>query len=442
MKKLIYLLIGISTSISAQESKAENLIKIQSSFSYKMLEPNQDLRKINVLLAEKQRPELASSKLIIGTSLISIFDYQISSIDSKFGYLMRHPTSNNQIGTEVSELVVHSFQASVYGQVNNWLSAYSEILYNPEQSFGQGTITGLNRNQLQLRKAYILIGDLKNRPFYMAVGKMDSPFGQMGSVSPFTNSTMWHAFGGLAYGGQFGVNYKGLNAVVMAVQGGAQFRGLNTAVAGTNVPSRINNFVGDINYTYKISKTEDNTNLKNSTVKIGASYMHGSAYCHEFPVVHFDPCRENNPAITAYAHLNLKEKIILKGGYAVTLNVWPGTHNPTPPLDVWEASKVSSFDIGGKYLFNQKKNIQYAISGEFSNFIAGPEGSPWERQNQYILGFSGMFKASSKLFVELFRTDGYVPLNFISGGNMGPGETHSVRNAYSNGIVIGGMITL
>jgi hypothetical protein len=56
-----------------------------------------------------------------------------------------------------------------------------------------------------------------------------------------------------------------------------------------------------------------------------------------------------------------------------------------------------------------------------------------------------MVNNSSKLFVELFRTDGYAPLNFISGSDplapFPPGETHSIRGAFSHGVVIGGQIT-
>ena len=65
--------------------------------------------------------------------MISIFDYQKSNTDSKFAYLMRHPTPKNQIGKDVSEVVIHSFQFSFTGTVNSWLTAHAEILYNPEQ---------------------------------------------------------------------------------------------------------------------------------------------------------------------------------------------------------------------------------------------------------------------------------------------------------------------
>ena len=50
--------------------------------------------------------------------------------------------------------------------------------------------------------------------------KMDAPFGQMGTVNPFTNSTMWHAFGGLGYGAQIGYDKGGLHAKIMLAQGG------------------------------------------------------------------------------------------------------------------------------------------------------------------------------------------------------------------------------
>lgn len=441
MKNL--LLFGLTmlsfTSTGQGNDASQGIVKLNSELSYKLLEPNQNLRKVNILINEKKADFFENPSLIIGTSLISIFDYQKSNTDSKFAYLMRHPTSNNQIGKEVSEAVIHSFQLSFTGQINNWIGLHSEILYNPEQSFGSGTITALGRNQLQLRKGFVLFGDLNKFPIYGAIGKMDAPFGQTGSVSPFTNSTMWHAFGGLGYGAQIAFEKWGINTSVMLVQGGAQFRAMHMPVGdSTNVPSQLNNFTADLNYTLKKDEKY--------SVKIGASYMHGSAYCQDFPVTHFSACGENNPAYTYYAKVKLFGRVELKAGFASTLKVWNGTHNPTPPLDVFAATKVSSLDFGGKLDFNLEGDYVYSISGEFSNFRAGDVGAPWERQNQIVAGFTAQYKKTSKLFIELFRTDGYAPLNFISGSDpfapFPPGETHSLRSANSMGIVLGVQLTL
>ena len=95
---------------------------------------------------------------------------------------------------------------------------------------------------------------------------------------------------------------------------------------------------------------------------------------------------------------------------------------------------------------NKNENLRYTVSGEFSNFRAGAVGSPWERQNQIVIGFSALYKKSTTLFIEVFNTKGYSPLNFISGSEdnkpFPPGETHSLRSANSTGIVIGAHIVL
>jgi hypothetical protein len=411
-------------------------IGIQSEFSYKMMEQNQDLRKTMILLEQRREGALKNQSLTIGTSLISIVDYQKSNTADKFGYLMRHPTSSNQLGKEVSEVVIHSFQLSTTAAVNNWITAYADLLYCPEQSFGAGTITALTRNQIQLRKGFVVLGDLRSFPIYASLGKMDVNFGQTGSVNPFTNSTMWHAFGCLGYGGEIGFKKWGLNASFTAVQGGAQFRALQTVVGdSSNVPSVVNNFTADINQTFKTSHDE-------FLFQLGGSYVSGTSYSHEYPVIHFAATKMNNPAWTAYARMVIMSRLTLMGSYAETLKAWPGTFNPTPPLDIYPASKVSSIQAGAKFDINPSSKTLFSLSAEWSNFTAGPEGAPWERQNQFVAGFNALVNNSSRLFVEYFNTAGYVPLNFISGGNVPPGQTHSVRGASSNGFVIGAQINL
>ena len=414
-------------------TKNQGILRFNSETTSRMLNPVDDLRKVDILVSEKAKTEFEKG-IILGTSLISIFDYQSSNTDSKFGYLMRHPTSANEIGKTVSEFVIHSAQISLTGDVNNWMSFYTELLYNPEQSFGPGTITALGRNQIQLRKGFVVLGDLNKYPIYGAIGKMDAPFGQTESVNPFTNSTIWHAFGGLGYGAQISFKKSGFHATVMGIQGGAQFRVLNNPVDSTNVPSRINNFSLDANYTLKFGENSNNS------IKLGASYVHGTSYCQDFPVQHFNPGKENNPAVSYYTTI-LFSGFELKAAYANTMHEWPGTFNPNPPLDVFKASKVSSLSIGAKYNFKPGNHFQFAISGEFSNFVAGPDGSPWERQNQTVLGLQAKVKGGSTLFMEVFNTQGYSPLNWISGGNFAdPGTTWSDRDATSNGIVIGAKV--
>lgn len=409
-------------------------VKFNSKYAYDMLDHTEDLRKTEILLNARRCGEIENCSLYLGFSILPIADYQTANKDSKFGYLMRHPTPTNQVGKIVSEVVLHSAQFNMTANVTDWLTGYGEFLYDPEQSFGAGTITTLTRNQIQLRKGYVLIGDLTCWPFYLALGKMDAPFGQMSTVSPFTSSTMWHAFGGLAYGLIIGYEGYGVNTSFMALQGGSQFRALHTPVKGTNVPSRINNFVYDINYTYYPSCC--------SQVKVGASYENGSAYCQDFPVVHFEPCEDSNPAWTVYGKL-CYHNLLFKAGFAKTVDVWPGTHNPNPPLDIFKAHKVSSLDAGVKWTFCETFCTEYAASLEYSDFLSGPKGSPWRRQTQIVFGLSGKYRESSKFFAEVIRVRGYVPLNFISGGNFDDlGVTHSEAGATNTVAIIGAQICM
>ena len=125
-----------------------------------------------------------------GGAVTPIANYQSSNTESKFGYLMRHPTANNQRTEEVSEAVIHSAQLALTATLGDWVSAYMEMLYDPQQSFGSGTTTDVNRNQVQVRHGYVTLGNLDKTPYYLSLGKMATPFGLTDTPNPFTASTV------------------------------------------------------------------------------------------------------------------------------------------------------------------------------------------------------------------------------------------------------------
>lgn len=414
------------TQISKVTQGNEGVVRVNHDFSYDMLDATTRINsKQRLLLENKKEGHIDSNTVYLSGAVTGIADYQTSNTDGKFGYLMRHPTANNQRTKSVSEALIHSAQIGITANLGDWVSGYVELLYDPEQSFGQGTNTALGRNQVQVRRGYVLLGNLDKSPAYLSLGKMAIPFGLTDTVNPFTASSHWHAFGGLAYGINAGYTKNNLNFNFMGVQGGAQFRGANTSVDNSSVPSKLNNLAVDLNYTFDIGYRQN--------ILFGASYLKGSTYCHEFPVTHFSGCQEDNGAYDVYARLSGQQWEI-KAEFAKTLDEWPGTFNPTIPQ--FAASKVTSFDIGGKYrsqLFGNPMDYSF----EFSRFDSGPSGSPWERQDQYVLGFANFVMPSVKLFGEYIHTDGYVPLNFISGGNLGNGVTHSESGASSDIVMLG-----
>ena len=417
----------------AAGTSAARFVRTDSKVGYHVLDPTTEInRKQRLILEGRNDGTLAPYSLYVHGAVTAIANYQSSNRNDKFGYLMRHPTAKNQVGDTVSEATIHSAQLGFTGTLGDWLTGHAAMLFDPEQSFGHGTNTDIDRNQVQVRRAYVLFGDLDRFPFYASLGKMAVPFGLTDTVNPFSASTVWHAFGGLANGVTVGYVNEGLNLSAMGIQGGAQFRAANTPVKGTAVPGRLNNFAADANYRFGLGST--------GTLLLGGSYQHGTAYCQDFPIVHFGACEENNPAFDVYGRL-VYDDLTLKGEFARTIEVWPGTFNPGIPQ--FAASKVTSFDIGGKYRHGTAAG-PVDLSAEFSRLVAGPDGAPWERQDQIVLGAAWFAWPNAKLFAEYIHIEGYTPLNFLSGGSVRddrgevvPDQTHSDSSARSDVLIIG-----
>ena len=404
-----------------------------AAYGFDLLDAAEQVNKKPLVQLQARADDRLATPLTVSGSIVAIANYQESNRDSKFGYLMRNPTSANQIGDTVSEALIHSVQLGFTANFSDWLSGYAEVLYNPQQNFGQGTITDLERNQLVMQRAWIMLGNLEKSPLFAVVGKVDTPFGLNDTVSPFTNSTSWHSFAGLAYGAQLGYVDDNWLIRAMAVQGGAQFRAANAPVEGTEVPSRLNSFAVDANYTFHLDGADQ--------LMLGASYEHGSPYCQTYPVFHFNPCQDNNPAWAAYGRLDLAGFELI-GEFAETTDEWPGSAvpDPTNPLSVYEAQKTRSWTLGGRYGLGETllsgKRDSY-VSLEFSRFRAGDDGAPWERQNQIVLGYSKYLMDNVNLFGEVIHVDGFAPLNFVSGGNFPDGSTWSDNDAKTDVILIG-----
>lgn len=410
----------------------DSVVRLNHPFSYGVLDPTTSItRKQEFILRQKESGAIAGDAVYLGGAITAIADYQRSNTDSKFGYLMRHPTSTNQRTKNVSEALIHSAQLDLLANLGDWSTGYAELLYDPEQSFGAGTNTALSRNQIQLRQGYVLFGNLKKSPLYASIGKMSTPFGLMDTVNPFTASSVWHAFGGLAYGAKVGYSQEGLNVRAMAIQGGPQFRGANVPVeSNSTATSKLNNYALDLSYTIDTSSS--------SRLMLGASYTKGSAYCQEFPITHFAACMKANGAYDFYAQWKSDDWTV-QAEYAKTEHVWNGSYNPALPQ--YPASKVSSWDIGAQYR-SRLSGIPFYWSADFSRFVAGPSNSPWGKQDQWVLGMAAYPMVSTKVFLELIRTTGYVPLNFMSGGNtgmpgVGPEGTWCDQDAKSDIVMAG-----
>lgn len=414
--------------VAASAPVPRETIGVRAAYSRAMLEHTEGVNDRTLIQLRARRDGELNNLLTLSGRVVVIGDFHHSNRANKFGYLMRHPTGNNQRTFDTQEITVNSAQLALTFNPHPDFTGYVEMLYDPEQSFGAGTLTALTRNQVQVRKAYMLWGNLAKRPVYAAAGKLDVPFGLQDSVSPFSNSSTWHAFAPLSYGGLLGYYDGNLSVRAMALVGGAQFRSANMPVDGTAIPSKLNNFAVDANYTVRIDP--------DTSFMLGASYLRGSAYCQPYPVQHFGACSVAVPAWSAYGRLDAG-RLRLIGELARTTRIWPGSRVPDPnnPLSIFPASRVTAFTAGARYRPAFAEGLR--VSAEYSKFIAGAVGSPWHRQDQLVLGLAQSLGENIELFGEYVRVQGFVPLNFLSGGNFPDGSTWSEQDANSRVVVVG-----
>ncbi|MFT6236120.1 MAG: hypothetical protein ACJAU9_001206 [Lentimonas sp.] len=50
--------------------------------------------------------------------------------------------------------------------------------------------------------------------------------------------------------------------------------------------------------------------------------------------------------------------------------------------------------------------------------MAGDDDSPWEKQDQLVLGASYFLNTNVKLFAEYIHVDAWVPLNFLGAAQL------------------------
>ena len=418
------------SSSTAYSEMNSFFVKTNSKYSYKMTDSLTNITRRQAFLFKNKEKYLQPEELDLVLSFIGIANYQQSNRQNKFGYLMRHLTSNNHVGKTVSEFVVHNVQLQTSGAMTPWLALYSELLYSSEQMFGSGTITSTSRNLVHVRKAYALFGDKQVAPVYLSLGKQDVPFGLMDTVSPFNTTSTWHAFGVLAYSAIFGFELDKIGGSFGAIQRGAQFGMTNAPVDGISTSSQTTNYASDLHVSHTFSDNIDSM--------LGVSYIKGSAYSQEFPATHFNPGKFNSPAFSVYNETNLCN-FTLQAEFAKTLKKCSGAHNPSLPLNVFKASDVNSLTVGDKYHFADaiyKKDL--GLSLEYSDFVVGPSGSPWRRQSQVVTGVEVYARHNVKIFAEYIHTSKYAPLNNISGDLNGvPGTTQSDKSARGNIFLFG-----
>ena len=297
---------------------------------------------------------------------------------NKFPYLGRFPTDFR--GDYASDVRILQANSQVTATVTSWASVYAELLFSDVFTFGS-----FQQGSLQTRQAYAVLGNLNNSPFYAYIGKKNVGFGDMQTLSPFTQALTWHYFSALAEGVGGGYHGNSLDMTVAAINGGRGIRVADSVERGD-----LNNFAGNIAYTFGQSPDH--------RLRLGSGVLYGTIY-DGFTAEHLDLNQFGTNYNTAW-DLNSRldwGRWIIGGEYVSTVRPWPVT-----------ATRVSAYRAEGAYRLDSVRPSRVSVS--WSEGLQGPPESLFEFNRQLVLGYGAQVHPNAFVSAEYVRSSGFAPL--------------------------------
>jgi len=301
---------------------------------------------------------------------------------NKFSYLGRFPTDFS--GDSVTDARLLQANQVVVGRFSPWAHGYMETLFSDVFTFPDH-----KQGSLQMRQAYVVFGDLTQSPWYAFMGKKTVSFGDMGTLSPFSQSMIWHYFAPLAEGIGGGYADGGFNISATALNGSRGIR-----VADSNEKGHINNFA--VNTRYDVPFGDE------SGFAIGAGYLHGSIY--DGPTAeHLDPGITGS--LNGLWDVNASfywGSWQFEGEVVQTNKEWPTT-----------AYKVTAYRLETAVdILWLGKNMR--MSGSWSEGIQGPDSTEYKFNQQFVFGLRCDVLPNVMLSMEYVRSMGFAPLMNIT----------------------------
>jgi hypothetical protein len=193
------------------------------------------------------------------------------------------------------------------------------------------TFPSFNQGSFQVRLAYVAIGDLEQSPLYLFVGKKNVSFGDMGTLSQFSQSMVWHYFSPLAEGVGAGYSRDGLDVTMTALNGGRGMR-----VARTSSRGQLNNFAVNVSWS---------ATVYDLGYKIGLGYLHGTIYDANIAEhIDFNLTAARNPAWNANAELSWRQWDFA-AEYSATFEPWPVTAAPVQAYRTETCYRMASWCV-------------------------------------------------------------------------------------------------
>ena len=375
------------------------------------------------ILANRANGVLQPNSLYLGGAVKGAFMYQRTDTPGQFPLLSRFPFFSPNTDRESGVFAINNAALAITSTFGDWTSVYLQPEYS-ETEYGR------DQEEFQLRKAYVVFGNLEKSPIYAAFGRKTIDFGNFDSYNAFTHNEGAHYFWAVSDQpvAELGFYKNGFKLVGSALSGGRQLR-----VAFADEDNNIAN--------YAVSAEQEILFNNGGAFTIGGGYLHDTIYRDNFTAHTFrgratgtppaNLINGRNGAVNAFAEYN-SPLIDLMVEYTTTLKPWAAAipqlpdGTPFPQYLIDPAGSTTSYN---NINFDEKLEVLVAqarikpmvngrrmaiaavgswgnISDDFGNPIVG---SSFEKNQQHALSVEYPINDFLDVGAEYVYNKGFIP---------------------------------
>jgi hypothetical protein len=242
------------------------------------------------LLANRANGVLKPNSLYIGAGFQGGFKYQKTDVPGQFPILSRFPFFSDRTDREAGVFAIDNAALAFTSTFGDWTTLYLQPEYSE-------TEYASDQDEFQLRKAFVVFGNLEKTPFYAAFGRKTVDFGNFDSYNAFTQNEGHHYFWTVVDQPvlELGFYKNGFKASASAFSAGRQLR---VALGGEE--NNIGNYAASIEKEFLLNKF----GLKNHAFTLGGGYLHDTIYRDNFTAHTFQGRNTGTPPANLIEYRN------------------------------------------------------------------------------------------------------------------------------------------